>query len=110
MLIKRLNLFLLLASALSFAHVEQTRVESLVGEFKHPQHNATDYQLVTQVVSEVFAAEVNEADPYDSDFLSLTHSLFAGQSNRCACPDERLAGSLTSRYYHPQGRAPPVIA
>lgn len=108
MLIKSLNILLLIASALSFAHAEQTRSGAISSESKHLQHHTTDDFHPNDVTHLLTVSDTVDTDSSDAEHPCSAISFCLAAAYFATLPDT--AQRLCANYSRPQGRAPPNFA
>ncbi len=110
MLIKTLNLFLLLTSAISFAYVEQVWAVSGTGEDRQFVHQASDFQRHTERCNENCQTHCNEKDSQDTSALTGFAQLTLDAVKHSSSVADEPAEFAHARHQHPQTRAPPVTS
>lgn len=110
MLMRSLNILLLIASALSFVHAEQTRNAAVTRALADGPHHAADYIHSHNVTTSYTIVEAIDTDSGDAKAVShssvVATRLCSSQSHECTAP----AHKRLSKYPRPQGRAPPTFA
>ena len=105
MLIKIFNVFLLLASAMTFAHAEYAFVSVKSDKHTITQHTTLDSQGLNHNQTLLQADAENETSDLDS--LTVTPELLTWHGLSFGQQSVRSLANIPFKFSHPQSRAPP---